>query len=448
MFRIRLGLASAALLIALSGCGGSPWSDWRPSMKTTPESSFTADMTPYERGKRHFEAGHLGLALQSLRRALAEQPDSVDTLNAVAAAYDRLGRFDLAGRYYRRALSVAPRSAQTLNNMGYSFMLQGRLDDASRYLERARALNNAHETIAANLTVVQRLAGAKREQTPATAKNEGDGTKVLRESPRLVWIERNSQKVQTLKVAVPPVPLAEATERPVRPADATVRPIRLAEATERPVLPADATERSVPLAEATERPVLPADATERSVPLAEATERPVLPADATARPIRLAEATERPVAPRRAVPASWKEIRSAPDVRPNALARLVKLSTAYHGSELREARIEVSNGAGRRWMAARSRAFLTSRGANVRWLTNAKHFSNMVSVIFHRKGFREQAEMLARLLPIRVRIEAIENQRADVRLKLGGDLLEFDRRLISIFGRDPYYASAKQVIAT
>ncbi len=428
MFRIRLGLASAALLIALSGCGGSPWSDWRPSMKTTPESSFTADMTPYERGKRHFEVGHLGLALQSLRRALAEQPDSVETLNAVAAAYDRLGRFDLAGRYYRRALSVAPRSAQTLNNMGYSFMLQGRLDDASRYLERARALNNAHETIAANLTVVQRLAGAKREQSPATAKNEGDGTKVLRESPRLVWIERNSQKVQTLKVAVPPVPLAEATERPVRPADATVRPIRLADATE--------------------RPVLPADATERSVPLAEATERPVLPADATARPIRLAEATERPVAPRRAVPAGWKEIRSAPDVRPNALARLVKLSTAYHGSELREARIEVSNGAGRRWMAARSRAFLTSRGANVRWLTNAKHFSNMVSVIFHRKGFREQAEMLARLLPIRVRIEAIENQRADVRLKLGGDLLDFDRRLISIFGRDPYYASAKQVIAT
>ncbi len=388
MFRIRLGLASAALLIALSGCGGSPWSDWRPSMKTTPESSFTADMTPYERGKRHIEAGHLGLALQSLRRALAEQPDSVETLNAVAAAYDRLGRFDLAGRYYRRALSVAPRSAQTLNNMGYSLMLQGRLDDASRYLERARALNNAHETIAANLTVVQRLAGAKREQNPATAKNEGDGTKVLRESPRLAWIERNSQKVQTLKVTVPPVPLAEATERPVRPADATVRPIRLA------------------------------------------------------------EATERPVAPRRAVPASWKEIRSAPDVRPNALARLVKLSTAYHGSELREARIEVSNGAGRRWMAARSRAFLTSRGANVRWLTNAKHFSNMVSVIFHRKGFREQAEMLARLLPIRVRVEAIENQRADVRLKLGGDLLDFDRRLISIFGRDPYYASAKQVIAT
>ncbi len=408
MIRIRLGLASAALLIALSGCGGSPWSDWRPSMKTTPESSFTADMTPYERGKRHFEAGHLGLALQSLRRALAEQPDSVETLNAVAAAYDRLGRFDLAGRYYRRALSVAPRSAQTLNNMGYSFMIQGRLDDASRYLERARALNNAHETIAANLTVVQRLAGAKREQNPATAKNEGDGTKVLRESPRLAWIERNSQKVQTLKVTVPPVPLAEATERPVRPADATARPIRLAEATERLVLPADATERSVPLA----------------------------------------EATERPVAPRRVVPASWKEIRSAPDVRPNALTRLVKLSTAYHGSELREARIEVSNGAGRRWMAARSRAFLTSRGANVRWLTNAKHFSNMVSVIFHRKGFREQAEMLARLLPIRVRIEAIENQRADVRLKLGGDLLDFDRRLISIFGKDPYYASAKQVIAT
>ncbi len=368
MFRNRLAFASAALLIALSGCSSGAWSDWRPLLRTTPADPFTAEMTPYERGKKHFQVGHLGLALQSLRTALAENPDSVETLNAIAATYDRLGRFDLAGRYYRRALSIAPRSAQTLNNMGYSFMLQGRLDDASQYLERARALNEVDGTIAANLTIVQRLAEAKVEESPATVKNEGDGTKALREAPRVARIERVTQKVQIL--------------------------------------------------------VLPPD----SVPLA--------------------EAPEKPVAPTRVASVSWKEIGSAVDLRPKVLARLAKLSPAYHGSELKEARIEVSNGAGRRWMAARSRAFLTSRGVKVRWLTNAKHFNNMVSVIFHRDGFREQAEMLARLLRIRVRIEAQENQRANVRLRLGGDLLDFDRELISIFGRNPYYASARPVIPT
>ena len=164
--------------------------------------------------------------------------------------------------------------------------------------------------------------------------------------------------------------------------------------------------------------------------------------------VPVAEAPEKPVAPRRVASASWKETGSAVDLRPKVLARLAKLSPAYHGSELKEARIEVSNGAGRRWMAARSRAFLTSRGVKARWLTNARHFRNMVSVISHRDGFRAHAEMLARLLPIRVRIEAIENQRADVRLRLGGDLLDFDRELISIFGRSPYYASARPVIPT
>lgn len=106
-------------------------------------------------------------------------------------------------------------------------------------------------------------------------------------------------------------------------------------------------------------------------------------------------------------------------------------------ARLADLRIEVSNGAGRLDMAARMRAYLSSRGAEAGRLTNDASFSNQVSVIFYRPGFRGEAEALAALLPLRVAVEPKERQRADVRLRLGGDLLDFDRDLISRFGDTP-----------
>ena len=121
MFHSRRMVVGAlvALLLALPGCSGS-WLEIDSLVGTPPPAAKLATLTPYERGKEHFQAGLLGLALQSFRKALANSPDSVATLNAVGATYDRLGRFDLAGNYFQRALSFEPKSAQTLNNIGFS----------------------------------------------------------------------------------------------------------------------------------------------------------------------------------------------------------------------------------------------------------------------------------------------------------------------------------------
>src|SRR3546814_2229904 len=59
-------------------------------------------------------------------------------LNGLAAAYDRLRRFDLAERYYRQALAIEPAASHTLNNYAYSHLLRGDHATASRYLEQAR----------------------------------------------------------------------------------------------------------------------------------------------------------------------------------------------------------------------------------------------------------------------------------------------------------------------
>ena len=117
------------------------------------------------------------------------------------------------------------------------------------------------------------------------------------------------------------------------------------------------------------------------------------------------------------------------------------------GAGLKGVRIEVTNGAGRNKMAARMRSYMDTRGVTVRWLTNAERFDKKKSVIFHRKGFRKVAEALANLLPISVGIVATKGQRAHVRLRLGADLLEFDRAINRILRETSEYAAAATPIS-
>ncbi|MDX1710598.1 MAG: LytR C-terminal domain-containing protein, partial [Rhodovibrionaceae bacterium] len=93
--------------------------------------------------------------------------------------------------------------------------------------------------------------------------------------------------------------------------------------------------------------------------------------------------------------------------------------------------VEVSNGAGRRRMAARMRGYFTDQGVPVQRLTNADHFAHQSSTVFYRPGWEEEAEVLASYLPVSVAISPEPNQSADLRLELGGDLLAFDASLIN-----------------
>src|SRR3546814_1730888 len=52
------------------------------------------------------------------RKALRANPESIDALNGLGAAYDRIGRFDLSRNYYERALGLDPGSRITLNKIG------------------------------------------------------------------------------------------------------------------------------------------------------------------------------------------------------------------------------------------------------------------------------------------------------------------------------------------
>ena len=93
------------------------------------------------------------------------------------------------------------------------------------------------------------------------------------------------------------------------------------------------------------------------------------------------------------------------------------------------ARVEVANGAGRRYMAARMRTFLDGRGFDVMNITNARSFEHVQTVIAYRDQYQQEALNLAKSLATKVELVRVADLPVDVRLILGRDLLAFDRTL-------------------
>lgn len=91
--------------------------------------------------------------------------------------------------------------------------------------------------------------------------------------------------------------------------------------------------------------------------------------------------------------------------------------------------IEVANGTGRRSMAARMRSYLETTGIDVARLTNADHYRHFETTIYYRAGWHKTAKDVSFLLPAFVDLAVDEEMRSDIRIELGGDLLNFDYHL-------------------
>ncbi|WP_037498884.1 LytR C-terminal domain-containing protein [Sphingomonas jaspsi] len=83
-------------------------------------------------GYSQMSLGNVGLALESYRKALRDDPGSVDAMRGLAAAYDKMGRFDLSRRYYEMALAVQPKQQDIYEQLAASLQMQGRPDEAAR----------------------------------------------------------------------------------------------------------------------------------------------------------------------------------------------------------------------------------------------------------------------------------------------------------------------------
>jgi tetratricopeptide (TPR) repeat protein len=106
-------------------------------------------------GKKHFRAANFGLAERYFRRAVEQHPRDLEAWVGLAAAYDRLRRWDLADRAYDQAMKIAGPTAEILNNKGYSLMLRGDYRNARETLLQALAQDPANPYVKNNLELLE-----------------------------------------------------------------------------------------------------------------------------------------------------------------------------------------------------------------------------------------------------------------------------------------------------
>jgi Flp pilus assembly protein TadD len=107
-------------------------------------------------GKKQYRAGNFGLAERYFRRAVESHPRDAEAWVGLAAAYDRLRRFDLADRAYEQAVAIVGATPEVLNNRGYSYMLRGDYPRARTTLLAAAAKDPRNPYIKNNLDLLDK----------------------------------------------------------------------------------------------------------------------------------------------------------------------------------------------------------------------------------------------------------------------------------------------------
>ena len=106
-------------------------------------------------GKKHFRAANFGLAEKYFRRAVEHHPRDIEAWLGLAAAYDRLRRWDMADRAYDQAMKISGPTAELLNNRGYSYMLRGDYAHARETLLQAQAQDPSNPYVKNNLELLE-----------------------------------------------------------------------------------------------------------------------------------------------------------------------------------------------------------------------------------------------------------------------------------------------------
>jgi Flp pilus assembly protein TadD len=107
-------------------------------------------------GKKQYQAANFGLAERYFRRAAEQHPRDAEAWVGLAAAYDRLRRFDLADRAYDQAVAIVGPTAELLNNRGYSYMLRGDYKRARSTLLAALAKDPRNPYVKNNLDLLDK----------------------------------------------------------------------------------------------------------------------------------------------------------------------------------------------------------------------------------------------------------------------------------------------------
>ncbi len=153
------GLPGLSRLTPDATATGSTGSAWPTEDQVKPPKLTPSDPNDdLSLGKENFREGNYGLAERYFRKAVESDPKDAEAWLGLAAAYDRLRRFDLADRAYGEAIKIAGPTAEILNNQGYSFILRGNFARAREILLAARAKRPGNPYIENNIALLDESA--------------------------------------------------------------------------------------------------------------------------------------------------------------------------------------------------------------------------------------------------------------------------------------------------
>jgi len=146
--QILLAGSLTGVLVA-AACGGAM--NFSDDARFSPDMGITDGSDPLMQGKRHFANRNFGLAIEAFEEARQLAPQSVNVLNALAVAYEEIGRSDLADSYFLEALDLDPSSAQTYNNWAMVHLGRGNPAKANQLLAEAARLAPGDPMVVANV---------------------------------------------------------------------------------------------------------------------------------------------------------------------------------------------------------------------------------------------------------------------------------------------------------
>jgi Flp pilus assembly protein TadD len=155
------------------------------------ECTFQRTVTDRQRYQVHLDFGKVFEAQGNFERAVDEYHDALKVVEEkhrrtfkpadealahrrMAAAFDRLGRFDPAEQHYNQALKLDPKNARIWNDAGYSYYLQRRWAEAEHALKTALRLAPDDSRCRTNLGLVLAAAGRSAEALPLLSRSQGD----------------------------------------------------------------------------------------------------------------------------------------------------------------------------------------------------------------------------------------------------------------------------------
>jgi hypothetical protein len=156
---------STLALLALAGCGAQQGTLQIRSLPSGLAQGQRPVSFRVAEARAQFALGNVALALEGFRKAMREDPGSIDAAVGMAGCYVRMGRYDLSQRYYETALAIDPRNGDALADLAASFDVQGKTAEAAEVRSELALLTAPAGTAAATTLVLPQAEGAAR--TPA-----------------------------------------------------------------------------------------------------------------------------------------------------------------------------------------------------------------------------------------------------------------------------------------